>query len=271
MNRLDMMGTSLNLLGKFQLRLATLATIVCLWELAAWRTANPRLFPDIIYVLTYSLPSLAVFSGYERDSLAGALFTLTLHTSYTLARVLVGLTIGASVGLLCGLVVHYFRGSVSGSVLLLNIIRAVPLFALVPLFLYWFGGGELGIYLYISFSTFIVIATNTYEAVLNVPPSYTQHAALMGATRFQTFKTVLVFAIQPQMVGSLRNVIGLSWAFSLGAEYLSARTGIGYLLYQSYLYADMGKLIVLASLYTGLGLLSFTLTRRLFASIRKWD
>ena len=73
------------------------------------------------------------------------------------------------------------------------------------------------------------------------------------------FRTVYAYATMPELTGSLRNVIGLCWAFSLGAEYLAADSGLGYLVYQSYLYADMGKMIVLAVLYAVLGIISYNL------------
>jgi ABC-type nitrate/sulfonate/bicarbonate transport system permease component len=255
----------------FGLRIGVLLTLGLVWQLAAWRIANPTLLPGIDHIFRSSLPSLAIFSGYSEGSFVGGVYTLLIHTYYTLIRVVISLTCGSVVGLITGMSMHYFRRSQRGYALLLAIIRAVPLFSLIPLFLYWFGGGEIGIYLYICFSVFIVIATNTYEAVLNVPPAYIHHASLLGATRFQIFKTVVVFAIQPQLIGGLRNVIGLCWAFSLGAEYLSAHTGIGYLLYQSYLYSDMGKIVVIAALYAILGMLSFIFTGRLLATLRRWD
>jgi ABC-type nitrate/sulfonate/bicarbonate transport system permease component len=256
---------------KARLRLVAALSLVALWQLAAWFVAEPKLLPDFRYIFSYSLPSIAIFSGYPEGSLAGAVRTLLYHGCYTLLRVVVGLSVGTLAGLLVGLGIHFFRRSSSGQALLLSTVRTVPLFALIPLFLYWFGGQEIGIYVYISFSVFVVVATNTHDAVLNVPPAYIQQALLLGATRYQVFRTVVFYAIQPQMIASLRNVIGLCWAFSLGAEYLSARTGIGYLLYQSYLYADMGKLLVFALLYATLGVSSFVLTKRAVDSLRRWD
>lgn len=254
-----------------RLRLGVALSLVALWEITARVVAEPKLFPDFRYIFTYSLPSIAIFSGYPEGSLAGAARTLLYHGGYTLLRVVVGLGVGTVTGLLAGLGAHFFRRSSSGQALLLSVVRTVPLFALIPLFLHWFGGQEVGIYVYISFSVFVVVATNTYDAALNVPPTYLQQALLLGATRFQIFRTVIFYAIQPQMIASLRNVIGLCWAFSLGAEYLSAGTGIGYLLYQSYLYADMGKLLVFAMLYAALGVSSFVLTKQALGSLRRWD
>jgi ABC-type nitrate/sulfonate/bicarbonate transport system permease component len=154
--------------------------------------------------------------------------------------------------------------------LVLTAMRSVPLFALIPLFLYWFGGKETGIFVYMVFSISVIIATSAYEAVCNVPSDYVNQAYLLGATRLQIFQTVYFRAIGPEMVGSLRNVLGLSWAFSLGAEYLSANSGLGYLVYQSYLYSDMGKLMVFVILYGIYGVTSYLVADRLLYSLRSW-
>ena len=80
----------------------------------------------------------------------------------------------------------------------------------------------------------------------------------------------MIPAILPEFAGGIRNIIGLIWAFSLGAEYLSSRSGIGYLLYQSYLYADMGKLLIISWLYILLGVCSYLLFKSLIQSKTKW-
>jgi ABC-type nitrate/sulfonate/bicarbonate transport system permease component len=116
----------------------------------------------------------------------------------------------------------------------------------------------------------VIIATNTYEAICNLPPAYGYLASLMEANRYQLFRTVYLHAIQPEMIGGFRNVLGLAWAFSLGAEYLSATSGLGYLVYQSYLYSDMGKLIVFALIYGVYGIVGYCFTEELMNNLRKW-
>jgi sulfonate transport system permease protein len=252
-------------------RAAPMLLLIGVWEFVSAYVNNPKLMPNVYNVFTRSLPGMAVFSGYPQDSFIGAIETLLIHSGYTLIRIVVGLSIGGVLGVFVGLLLHFFRRSRKGNALILSVVRAIPLFSLIPLFLYWFGGKEIGIYLYIIFSIFVVIATNTYEAVFNVPPTYLYQATLLGASRFQVFRTTVIFAILPQMRSSLRNVIGLSWAFSLGGEYMAARSGVGYLLYQSYLYADMGKLVICTVLYAIYGTLSFTLTKNVLFSLKNWD
>ena len=130
----------------------------------------------------------------------------------------------------------------------------MPLFSLVPLFTYWFSGREIGIVSYVIVAVFLMVAVASSEATANVPLRFVWQAALAGAGPFVTVRTVIFPAIVPEMVLTFRWVIGMSWAFTLGAEYLASHSsGLGFLAYQSYLYADIGKLIVLAAVYAVLG------------------
>jgi sulfonate transport system permease protein len=242
-----------------------------LWQLVSLFVNNQRLFPGVDYVLSHSLPSIAVFAENQNENYAVAFQVIALNSGYTFVRLLCGLSSGICLGILAGMGIHFFRKSHAANVLALTIVRSVPLFALIPLFLYWFGGKEMGIYLYITFAVTVIIATNTYEAICNVPVDYCNQARLLGASHFQVFRTVYTYAIGPELIGGLRNVLGLAWAFSLGAEYLSAHSGLGYLVYQSYLYSDMGKLIVFVLLYGIYGVLGHLCLGRLFDRLRRWQ
>jgi ABC-type nitrate/sulfonate/bicarbonate transport system permease component len=85
--------------------------------------------------------------------------------------------------------------------------------------------------------------------VRNIKPEYVFQARISGASRLRVFTTIHLAGIQPEMAASFRIILGYAWAFSLGAEYLTSESGIGYLVYQSYLYSDTGKLIVFSIIY----------------------
>jgi ABC-type nitrate/sulfonate/bicarbonate transport system permease component len=255
--------------GLYQ-RLIWLLLLAVLWQLLAFMVRDARIFPGIDHIATKSFPGLAAFEGSQDNALV-AVRILAWHSLITIGRILVGLVVGTIAGLLVGFGIHFLRPLRNVNLTLLTLIRAVPLFALIPLFLFWFGGGEFGVYAYISFGVFIIIATNTYEALCNIPPGFVLQSKLLGADRLQTFSTVHFFAIQPEMVAAFRNVVGYSWAFSLGAEYLSSANGLGYIVYQSYIYADTGKLLLLACLYGLFGIASYRALQYFLQGLVKWS
>ncbi len=251
------------------LRLVCLAAILIVWQAFSVVIHDSRLFPGIDYVWQTSLPSIASFEGRD-ENIFTALLIVAKHAGITIFRIAIGLTFGYIIGTATGIAVYFFHQTRHANIFLLSAIRAVPLFALIPLFVYWFGGSEFGIYAYIGFGVFVIVATNTYEAVCNVSPDYVLQAKLLGANQIQTLLTIHMRAIEPEMLAAMRNVVGFSWAFSLGAEYLSSTSGLGYLVYQSYLYSDMGKLIIFALLYGFLGVASYKLLQVCSASRVSW-
>lgn len=258
------------MIRKARWQLASMLLLLVAWQLLSLAINNARLLPGIDYILFHSLPGIAQFAGNPQEDYPGALQVILVHTGHTLMRLLIGLFCGTVSGIIIGMAIHFFHLSRNANEIVLAIVRSIPLFALIPLFLYWFGGKELGIYLYIWFAVMVIIATNCYEAICNVPPEYSNQARLLGASRLQIFASVYAPAIGPEMIGGLRNVLGLSWAFALGAEYLSASSGLGYLVYQSYIYSDMGKLLVFAFCYGVLGVAGYMAADRLLYRLRRW-
>lgn len=246
------------------------SVLILIWELIARSKQQPQLYPTIEHILKVSLPGFGIFSQSSEPGFWAALGVLSYHGLITVLRISVGLGIGIPVGIAGGLLIHYLRGSGPVSSITLTVVRSIPLLALIPLFKYWFGLSEWGTISYIAIGTFFVIASDSYEAAANISPVYAQQAKLLGAGDYFTLRTVYLPGIQTQLAGGLRNVIGLSWAFSLGAEYVSAEKGLGYITYQCYSYAEMGQLTILAMVYAGLGYGSYEFARFLILWLMPW-
>jgi ABC-type nitrate/sulfonate/bicarbonate transport system permease component len=230
-------------------RVATWLAFALAWQILAVARHNPALFPPLHRVAAVSFPELALFGGALRPGFLPAVQVIAVAARLTLRRIVVGVALGAFLGLL-GATAAYFAGANRRlSRVFLAAIRGVPLLALIPLFMFWFGDRELGMCLYIAFGVFVVISAVLYEAFCGVSRCYIDQARLLGANRFQVFAYVELPAIQPQFFSAIREALGLSWAFSLGAEYLTSKSGLGYLVTQSYLYSDMGKLFIMAAIY----------------------
>ena len=241
-----------------------------LWQIITLYFDRPRLFPGILYIFEESFPSFSNFSSNDTNTYLNAVIILLSNSVITFIRIIVSLFVGILCGISWGLLIHYFGSTKKINSYLLTLIKNIPLFALIPLFIYWFGGNVIGIYVYITFGIFTIIATNTYHAVFNVQSNLINQGILMGANKNFIFRKIIFFNIQPELIASIRNIVGLSWAFSLGAEYISANDGLGYLLYQSYLYSDMGKLIIIALLYSFYGIISLIIFNKTKEYVLRW-
>lgn len=245
--------------------------LVAAWELAGRLYGAPLLLPWPSYVLMVSFPSLAIFRGATGPDASQALATLGSNLAITLSRIVVGVVTGAACGVLLGIASFLMSRHCSRETLLLVVLRSLPLFALIPLFVLWFAGSEGGVWTYIAFSSMVIIATGVHQAIANVPRAYLLQARLLGARPSQVLRTVVLPATTPELLATVQNVLGLSWAFSLGAEYTASRSGLGHLVYLSYIYADMGKIAALASVYGFCGLIFFYSWRLVAAHLGAWS
>ena len=111
---------------------------------------------------------------------------------------------------------------------LVESIRPVPVIAMIPFFLMWFGIDETGKFILITLGVFAILVVSTVEAVRNVPSKYILAAQTLGASKWQRFRTIIVPAIVPELVGPLRVAAALSFTLVVAAEFMGAQTGIGY-------------------------------------------
>ena len=146
----------------------------------------------------------------------------------TLARVMVGFCAGTLLGLGLGLWMSYNEKVLYFFNPLVESIRPVPVIAMIPFFLMWFGIDEPGKLLLIALGVFAIVVVSTVEAVRNVPRIYTLAAQTLGASKLQQFRTIVVPAIVPEMVGPLRVASALSFTLVVAAEFMGANAGIGF-------------------------------------------
>jgi len=223
------------------------------WQGIAFVVNNNRTAPSLGNLVRESYPSFAIFGDSSSNDYREATRILAWHAFQTAKRSLWGIGVGGLSGVATGLMVFSLgRSRASAQFLLLGLMN-VPLFSLIPLFVFWFSGKEFGIVLYTALAAGVLVAAATFEAASNVPLTYFWRASLEGATRVRILESVVLPAIIPELLLTFRWVLGLTWAFTLGAEYLSSSSGCGFLVYQSYLYSDVGKLLILGAVYAILG------------------
>jgi ABC-type nitrate/sulfonate/bicarbonate transport system permease component len=259
-------------LQKYYWRLLTLLAALAGWQALASAHDNALLFPSLGQIALHSFPSIALFADSPTPSASAlvALRVIAEHSALTILHITIGLAVGCVTGIAAAMAVHFFKRSTKSNRLILTGARTIPLLALIPLFIYWFGNQELGIYVYIAFGVFVVMSTITYDAISNVPREYVHQARLLGADRPRIFSTVYLRAIEPRLLPAFRDVVGLCWAFSLGAEFIATRAGLGYLVFLSYQYSDMGKLLIFAAIYVVYGYAAYLMTTAFTRRIGRW-
>jgi len=199
------------------------AALAVWWALALWLGPSrlptpPQQLAALAEVVTYS-PVLAAQPRGSGRLLADLVYT----TTWCVAGVLVGSALGVAVGLSMG------WSPVVRSLLAapIEVFRTVPPLAALPFVLMWLGPSAATQFLVLVFYSFLRLVINAVEAIRNVPPVFSQYSRTLGATRGQAFRTVVLPAIVPELVGGLRVALAAAWGLEIVAELLGSPAGIG--------------------------------------------
>lgn len=260
------------------LRLAGLALLAAAWEAIAWGLKGLTRFADTILptwesILGTALPGFALLwtgEGGGKASYTLALLVLGQNSLATLGRVLLGTSSGILLGVAVGLLMGWSQRIHDFAWPNIQATRPVPALALIPLFMLWFGGREVGTWLYIAWAIFTMMVVYTLEAVRNVSPTLQDYARTMGASRVQVYRTVVLPAVVPSLIGGLRVSLGVSWAIVLAAEYLGAQSGLGRILILSQTFFDTGRMVIIVLMFIGYALLLNSCVVRISYRLTRW-
>ncbi|MFY9877383.1 MAG: ABC transporter permease [Rhodomicrobium sp.] len=155
---------------------------------------------------------------------------LWLHASATLSRVLGGFAIGAAAGTVLGALTG--SSDLARRLLdpMLQALRAVPSIAWVPLFILWLGIFEASKLALIALGVFFPIYLGVEGAVRSVDRKLIEVGRSFRLSRFGMISRILLPAVLPAWVVSLRSGLGLGFMFVVAAEFMGASEGLGYLL-----------------------------------------
>ncbi len=209
-------------LGSKALGAACLALVLGAWFLATLgpaeeRLVSPALLPSPVEVLA-SFPSLLANGELLQAVLA------------TLRRVLAGFLLAVAVGVPAGMAAGAWRplGSFLSPVVL--VARNIPIAALIPLTILWFGIDETQKVMFIFIATVPFVFADAMAAVIDIADRYVETAQTLGATDAQVVKKVLVPLALPGVFTSLRSLFGIAFGYIMLAELINAGHGLGYLL-----------------------------------------
>jgi NitT/TauT family transport system permease protein len=116
---------------------------------------------------------------------------------------------------------------------LVQMFRAVPSLAFVPLAIFWFGIGETSKVFLIAWGVFFPVWVNTYIGVRDTNPLLGRAAASLGATGWRYFGFVVIPGALPFIIAGLRISLSVALVVLVAAELAGAAFGVGYLIQMS--------------------------------------
>lgn len=220
--------------------------------IAAWQLyvviAHPRpdLFPGPIDVIT------AFGDAWGRGRVQDAVTT-------SLSRGVFGFLIAVAVGTPLGLLLSEVRLVRRALGPLVSGLQVLPSVAWVPAAILWFGLSDATVYFVVLMGAVPSIANGLVSGVDQVPPQLRRVGTVLGASRFQQARLVVLPAALPGYLGGLKQGWAFSWRSLMAAEIIatggSIGFGLGSLLQQSRELADLSSVLVTILIILALGIL----------------
>jgi len=188
----------------------------------------------------------------------------------SLQRAGIGLLLGLSVGTVTGVLGGFLR---SGEYLfngLAQILNTIPLLAVLPLMVVWFGIDELTKILLIAFGAGVPMYLNLFAAIRGVDQRLIEMAHTTGASRWRVVSRVLLPGAFPGFLVGLRFSLAYSILGLVAAETVNADQGLGFLITQAQTYLQTNKVFVGLVIYSILGLLADQFVRILERVFLRW-
>ncbi|SDD08283.1 ABC transporter permease [Glycomyces harbinensis] len=231
--------------------------------LALWQIGSAT---GLVPEQTLAAPSTVIAAGADLIE-AGR---LQEHLLVSLGRAATGLALGVTLGAVLAVVAGLFRlgeDFIDGP---MQILRAIPALALVPLAIVWFGIGEEVKVFLVVFATAFPVYVNTHAAIRGLDPRFAELARTVELGRFALVRKVILPGALPGFFTGLRFATAISWLVLVVSEQINATSGIGYLMTQARSFAQTDVIVVGLVVYGLLGLVSDRIVRLVEGRVLPW-
>ena len=188
----------------------------------------------------------------------------------SLERMAIGFAVGGTIAVLLALIAGLSRFGENAVDPLLQIVRMLPLFGLIPVFIVWFGIGELPKIILIALGAAIPLYLNTFAGIRSVDAKLAEVGQVLRLTRGETIRHVILPGALPQALIGLRQSLGVAWLALVVAEQVNANAGLGFMISQATQFLRNDVILVALAVYAVLGLITDALVRLLERRALTW-
>ena len=212
--------------------------LLAVWEFFAQvRVIDTRFFPAPSSIFS-------VLWQMMRPSQQFPMGELWYHLLVSLERIAVGFVIGAVPGIVIGLAMGLFSPIRALIQPLIDATFPIPKVALLPLFIMIFGIGEESKYAIIATAVIYLVLINTVAGVRNIDKIYLDVGKNFHASRLMMFTDVAFPGALPLILAGVKLGMGVALLVIVTAEFVGAKSGIGYLIWTSWQVFQVEKMYV---------------------------
>ena len=232
--------------------LLVLAGLVALWQLVVVVSGTPP------YILPGPARVLAVW--------VTSLDRILPHALITAAEILLGLLFGVAIGASSALVLGYFRPARRWLMPILVTSQAVPVFAIAPLLVLWFGYGMGSKVVMATMIIYFPVTAAFFDGLRRTEPGWLDLARTMGGSRWAMLRHIRIPAALPALASGIRVATAVAPIGAVVGEWVGSSRGLGYLMLHAN--ARMQVDLMFAALFT-LALFAVTLYFAVDAMLRR--
>ncbi|WHY89184.1 ABC transporter permease [Neobacillus cucumis] len=244
---------------------------------AVWRGI---FLPILVVILWQILSTIGILPAqlFSSPLLIGSRFIelvqsgeMAKHLQISLTRAILGFVLGGFFGLLMGVIVGMNKKSEEYLNPNFQMLRTVPLLVITPLFIMWFGFGELSKILLIALGAFFPLYLQTFLGIRNVDKKLYEVARILEYSRTQQITKLMIPASLPNILLGIRLALSAAWMCLVVAELLGADRGVGFMIQDARSFMQTDTVFVGIIIFALAGKISDSVVRLLENRLLKWQ
>ncbi|MBC6463617.1 ABC transporter permease [Actinomadura sp. HBU206391] len=196
--------------------------------------------------------------------------TLRHDVGVTTVRLLIGIAIGATAGIVVGLGMGLSRTFRTLVRPLMAMTYPIPKIAVLPLFLLVFGLGETTMWAIVSVGVFYLVAMNSFAGIREIDPIYGETATVYRVSHWRRIWTVALPGALPLMLTGIELGIGVGFLLVVSAEFVNGSTGLGHAIWQAWQTFDVPLMYAALAVIAIYGLIVQVVMRTLHKRLVPW-
>jgi sulfonate transport system permease protein len=234
------------------------AVVVVIWELSArLGSLSPHILPAPSKVLITA--NKLIRNGQ-----------LLPDMGISLARAAAGFVIGGSVGFGLGIAVGFSRLAEALFDRTIQMIRAIPFLAVLPLVIVWLGIGEPAKIFLVALGVTFPIYINTVLGIRQVDPKLVELGRVTGLSNWQLIRRIVFPGALPSILTGVRYALATAWLALVVAETIAANSGIGFLAMDAREFLRTDVIVLAIVIYAGIGVAADSVARFLERRLLAW-
>ncbi|MEV6221362.1 ABC transporter permease [Nocardia fluminea] len=185
-------------------------------------------------------------------------------------RALYGFALGAVLALVLGVLAGLSKIGEYAVDPPLQMIRTIPLFGLIPLFIIWFGIGEEPKVYLIALGVFFPLYLNTFSGIRQLDPKLLELGSALHLGLAERLRLLVLPGALPQILVGARQSLGIAWLSLIVAEQINASAGLGFVVNNAREFLRTDIVVFGLVVYSLLGLLTDSIVRLLERRALRW-